>query len=99
MTTPDRMAVAVEEAVAALRWRLANHGGGDLDELARGFIRDLQRQGWSPVRPVTALPSAGRAVPPPHGLLAETRARLREARPAAEDTPGRSRPATEGDYA
>lgn len=88
MTTPERLAVAHEEAVRALTVRAQLAGVTDPDHFAREFIDALHGQGWRPFAPVTALPSRpANPVPPPTALLDQTRAVLRAARPAEPEEP------------
>jgi hypothetical protein len=82
MTSPERLAVAVEEAVRALETRAKLARVTNPDEFAREFIDALRRQGWRPFAPVTALPGDhARPAAPPSELLSETRALIRAARP------------------
>jgi hypothetical protein len=84
MTSPDQHVLRVGEAERALTARLVAWSVPDPEDKARAFIRDLLRQGWSPHRPVTALPPRPREVADPewaHQLVEQTKAQIRAARP------------------
>jgi hypothetical protein len=92
MTSPDQHVLRVGEAERALTARLVAWSVPDPEDKARAFIRDLLRQGWSPHRPVTAIPPRPRELADPdriHAMADEVREQmrhLRAARPPSTET-------------
>jgi len=86
MTSAERVAVAVEDAVRALATRARLAGVPEPEAWAREYVLALRRQGWGPFHPPTAPPPPGRAAEPPHEQLAEVRALLRASRTTNPET-------------